>query len=45
YRLHHMKPTGTRFGGRVIFVDDALSIDTYTSFLQQQPKQVIRHEQ
>lgn len=45
YRLHHMKPTGTRFGGRVIFVDDALSIDSYTSFLQQQPKQVIRHEQ
>ncbi|MTV21473.1 6-carboxyhexanoate--CoA ligase [Staphylococcus delphini] len=44
HRIHHLKPVGTRDGGRVIFVDETLQIDDYIAFLQQQPKQVIRHE-
>lgn len=45
HRLHHIKPAATCYGGRVIFVDDTLPMDDYISFLQQQPKQVIRHDE
>lgn len=44
HRIHNMKPSGTRYGGRVIFVDESLPLEAYVSFLQQQPKRVLRDE-
>ncbi|ARJ50796.1 6-carboxyhexanoate--CoA ligase [Staphylococcus lutrae] len=42
HRIQKMKPSGTRDGGRVIFVDSDIAMNDYLAFLQQQPKQVIR---
>ncbi|REB90485.1 6-carboxyhexanoate--CoA ligase, partial [Staphylococcus pseudintermedius] len=36
YPLHHLKPTGQRVGGRVLFVYYALSFVLFTSFFLQQ---------
>lgn len=41
HRIKNIKQTGSRHGGRVIFVDDTLNLDAYRNFLETLPKKVI----
>ncbi|MBO0926958.1 6-carboxyhexanoate--CoA ligase [Staphylococcus sp. 30400_3112M30941] len=41
HRLFDIKPINTRYGGRIIFVDDSIDLNHYISFLESTPKQVI----
>ncbi|MEM5398265.1 6-carboxyhexanoate--CoA ligase [Staphylococcus gallinarum] len=41
HRIFNIKSEGTRIGGRVIFVDEAIDLKGYIAFLEQLPKQII----
>ncbi|MCD0880525.1 6-carboxyhexanoate--CoA ligase, partial [Staphylococcus aureus] len=41
HRLFDIKPVNTRYGGRIIFVDDCIDLNHYISFLESTPKQVV----
>ncbi|REH78090.1 6-carboxyhexanoate--CoA ligase [Staphylococcus felis] len=41
HRLHHMKANNSREGGRIIFVDDTIHLDSYIAFLEKTPKRII----
>ncbi|MCS5348941.1 6-carboxyhexanoate--CoA ligase [Staphylococcus aureus] len=40
HRLFNVKEPNTRHGGRIIFVDDNLDLNSYISFLESTPKQI-----
>ncbi|MCG9803815.1 6-carboxyhexanoate--CoA ligase [Staphylococcus argenteus] len=40
HRLFDIKKANTRHGGRIIFVDDDLDLNSYISFLESTPKQI-----
>ncbi|CDR22602.1 6-carboxyhexanoate--CoA ligase [Staphylococcus argenteus] len=40
HRLFNIKKVNTRHGGRIIFVDDDLDLNSYISFLESTPKQI-----
>ncbi|CDR64117.1 TPA: 6-carboxyhexanoate--CoA ligase [Staphylococcus argenteus] len=40
HRLFNIKKANTRHGGRIIFVDDDLDLNSYISFLESTPKQI-----
>ncbi|MCT6543982.1 6-carboxyhexanoate--CoA ligase, partial [Staphylococcus aureus] len=39
--LFDIKPVNTRFGGRIIFVDNRIDLYHYISFLERSPQQVV----
>ncbi|MDN5188446.1 6-carboxyhexanoate--CoA ligase [Staphylococcus aureus] len=41
HRLFDIKTVNTRYGGRIIFVDDCIDLNHYISFLESTPKQVV----